>query len=794
MIRRLKDTRIVLVMLYVVAFYSARAQKNYADSLKSVLPFAISDTEKVKILNKIANYYLVRTAYEMGLPYARTALKLAEHTGQPKRIAYQQTVIVAFLGGVKNTDSALNYGKQAQKYYDANTDKKAQLLLHNNMAVTYDASQQITAAIDEYAKVLSLAGELRDSATLHDTYNSTGRIYDNNGEYDLAIQYYNKALAVSAARKKYMDVIGDYVEIGNIHGRQGISPTALQAYFSALKVNEENVKLDRAEAIIYVNIGNIYNGLQHDTLSAMKYYRNALKSFEKANDKAHLAVLLGNIGNIYMEAGDYKKAEYYELLSRDKLIELKDAQNMAICYINLGEFYTKVKDYPQALDYYNKGFELQEQSGFTEGQCYTLSGLCTLYSLMGNDKKAEECGEAGFTIARNTNLIRGIKDLGKILSDLYEKDKQPAKALYYFKQYQVAKDSMDNKEASKKLIQSELNYEYAQKQQEDKLKEEKKDALNAEMARHEKVIRNVYLGGFFIVLLLTILILRNFIRVRKANKVITEQKAEVEEQKSIVEQKNRDITDSINYAKRIQHAMLPTIQTWNNFFKKSFIYYKPKDIVSGDFYWCMAVGKDVIVAVADCTGHGVPGAFMSMLGISSLNKIVGEKEITQPGKILNMLRDEIIKSLNPEGKMEELQDGMDMTLCYISAEKGTLEYAAANNPLCIVRKNEDKTELIELDADKMPVGKYLEEGAQFSSHKVEIKKGDRIYLFTDGYADQFGGERGKKFKYKQLLEMLLGSQDKNMNEQKELFDKAMTAWKGNLEQVDDILVAGIEIV
>jgi len=226
-----------------------------------------------------------------------------------------------------------------------------------------------------------------------------------------------------------------------------------------------------------------------------------------------------------------------------------------------------------------------------------------------------------------------------------------------------------------------------------------------------------------------------------------------------------------------------------------FILYKPKDIVSGDFYYALAhktaSGKNemLYICTADCTGHGVPGAFMSMLGVSSLNESIIEKNITQPNEILNDIRTSIIASLNPEGSDEESKDGMDCILCAYDFDNMQLHVAAANNPLWIVRNGE----LDEYKPDKMPVGKYGDEPKPFSLQTINLQKGDVVYSFTDGYADQFGGPKGKKFKYKQLEEKLLANHQLPMEEQRKNLLETFESWKGNMEQVDDVLVIGVRI-
>jgi serine phosphatase RsbU (regulator of sigma subunit) len=236
---------------------------------------------------------------------------------------------------------------------------------------------------------------------------------------------------------------------------------------------------------------------------------------------------------------------------------------------------------------------------------------------------------------------------------------------------------------------------------------------------------------------------------------------------------------------------MDTIQATKNFF----IFYKPKDIVSGDFYHALAhknpkTNKEIFyLCTADCTGHGVPGALMSMIGISRLNESVIEKQLVRPHDILNNTREGIIASLNPEGSDEESKDGMDCVLCAYDFEDMTLEFAAANNPLWLIRNKH----LIEYKPDKMPIGKYTNETKSFTLQSIKLEKGDIIYTFTDGFADQFGGPKGKKFKYSQLKELLLSIHHEPMEKQKETLNETFENWKGKLEQIDDVCMIGVKI-
>ena len=268
---------------------------------------------------------------------------------------------------------------------------------------------------------------------------------------------------------------------------------------------------------------------------------------------------------------------------------------------------------------------------------------------------------------------------------------------------------------------------------------------------------------------------------------------EVIEQKTVIEHHNIEIMDSIKYAKNIQEALLPNLNEINNLFKNCFVLYMPKDIVSGDFYWFAQNGDTRFIAAVDCTGHGVPGAFMSIVGNTLLNEIVNEKKITAPGDILLELHKGVKIALNQNAKEFERRDGMDITLCAFNSNTNEIQYAGANRPLWIYRKDKDY-ELEIIKATKFPIGGLeLEENRVYQNHIVQVNEGDCLYLFSDGYADQFGGPKGKKFMLTNLQKTLLENVEKPMNTQKENLTTAFMDWKHDAEQIDDVLVIGIKI-
>jgi ligand-binding sensor domain-containing protein/serine phosphatase RsbU (regulator of sigma subunit) len=287
--------------------------------------------------------------------------------------------------------------------------------------------------------------------------------------------------------------------------------------------------------------------------------------------------------------------------------------------------------------------------------------------------------------------------------------------------------------------------------------------------------------------------------VKERTREVVEQKDEIARQRDVVTVQKKEITDSINYAERIQQAVLPDEAILKKAFSDYFVILRPKDIVSGDFYWMTNRNNKIILTAADCTGHGVPGAFMSMLGVSFLNKIVNESGITEPSAILNSLRENVISALKQKGAFEDAKDGMDMALCSVDLERKKLWFAGANNPLYLIRLENGQFNLVEKKGDMMPVGVYSNM-TDFASHEIDVEKGDTFYLFSDGFMDQFGGPEGRKFMKTRFKQMLLDNQGSDMAAQKEIFNKTLDEWMNypckdqhHSGQVDDIILMGVRV-
>ncbi len=676
------------------------------------------------------------------------------------------------------------------------------------------------------------------------------------GNYPQALQYYFKALEINERLKDKNGIAKTLGNIGLVYYNQGDYPKALDYYFKALKMDEE---LGNKNGIAkhLGNIGIVYAVQAAASTEAsakvelfnkaLAHYFKALKMAEELGDKNKIAIQLGNIGLVYDDQAAastevsakvelFNKAldYYFKALKMDE--ELGDKNGIAIGLGNIGIVYDEQKDYPKALDYYFKALKMNEELGRKNGIAITLGNIGSLYSdqaiksnipLTSFDKgellnKAMEYCNKSLSLAKEIGNKETIKEnyqrISKIDSALavnFFKVSNFGKAAQlwkssaeHYKLYIIYRDSIDNEETKKKTIQISMTYDFEKKEAATQAEQEKKDAVAAAESKKQQLVLISVISGLVLVVLFALFIFRSLRVTRKQKRVIEVQKTEVEkkniliaEQKKVVDEKQKDIIDSINYAQRIQRALLASDKLLNENLPEHFILFLPKDIVSGDFYWASELANQQFALVtADSTGHGVPGAIMSMLNISCLNEAVNGQLIVAPNKILNYTRSKIIQHLSNDGSAEGGKDGMDCSVISFDFKNNTLTYAAAYNPIWIVRSNSPfeggrrgDVELLEFAPDKMPVGKHDKDSVSFVQHAVQLQKGDIVYSFTDGYADQFGGTKGKKFKYKQLEEVLLANHHLPMNEQKNILEKTFDDWKGNLEQVDDVLVIGVRI-
>jgi serine phosphatase RsbU (regulator of sigma subunit) len=599
--------------------------------------------------------------------------------------------------------------------------------------------------------------------------------YRLKGDYPNAKKYYFMALEMDKAMNYKFGIGKRLVGIANYFENISDYSQSLEYGFKALNVNQE-IKNNRAIALSNSIIGNVYFALENYPLS-LKYSLLSYSVFKQIDDKNNIGSSEGKIGAIYTEIKEYNKSFYYlnKGLKTSRDNNLVQGEGEILNY--LGNLFLTKKDYPNALKYIYLSIELNTTNKI-ESQIAIAHRLLGQVSLL--EKKyalAEENLLLALSLDKKSGALNNQFISEKALAEIFETTNKPQEAIKHLKHANNLRDSIFNKKNSHKISIMEVE----KKDAEAKVVQEKRDLLSQQEIEKQKIVRNSFIGGFILVMLIAIGIFRSLQQNRKAKTIIEKQKKEVEHQK-------QEILDSIEYAKRIQTAILPPPRIVKEFLKNSFILYLPKDIVAGDFYWMESVDDKIYFAACDCTGHGVPGAMVSVVCNTALSRSLNEFGLRNTGEIFDQTRALVLDNFAKSD--EEVQDGMDASLAALDVTTRKLMWSGANNPLWIYRKA-DKT-IQEIKADKQPIGKGYD-NTPFSSHELSLYEGDIIYLFTDGYADQFGGERGKKLTKAKFREKLLSIAPLPMEEQrKELLD-FHDSYRGGLAQVDDICVIGVRV-
>ncbi len=587
--------------------------------------------------------------------------------------------------------------------------------------------------------------------------------------------------------KNSLGLANTYNKLGLINISQADFPNALDYFIRSLEIKEQQNDT-KGISDTYSNIGNALFEL-NDIEQALSYYFKSIEIDKKENDEVGMGKTLMNVGLVYKENFDYEKAAEYYNQSLEIHKKYNNQYDIASCYSNLALIYHETDDNDQALKFYHLALDIYRQAGAKMGIASVLSNLGYFYTLNEDYVKAIFYLKEAIRIAQEINAIQIIEVTSQALSDAYQRIGNYREAYNYHLLYKSMYDKLNNDENARLFTQMEMNYEFDQQKKEIAFKQQQKELEHkAELKRQRLLLQFILLGAVFL-MFFAIFIYRSYKRKQRDNQLLRIQKQAIEAQRDEINKQKKDITDSIHYAKRIQTALLPPENLLASMLPEYFILYKPRDIVSGDYYWASEKDGKAIIVAADCTGHGVPGAFMSMLGISFLNEIMQRETEITCSNILNKLRQNVISSLRQTGKVGESKDGMDLTIVIIDKQNKKLQFSGAYNPLLLIRNGE----LIPFKADKMPIGISDKVENSFTNHEINCEKNDTIYMFSDGYVDQFGGPDNSKYKSKPFKELLLTIQQKNMQEQQVILDETIEAWKGEQEQIDDILVIGIRL-
>ncbi|MEX1001933.1 MAG: SpoIIE family protein phosphatase [Crocinitomicaceae bacterium] len=651
---------------------------------------------------------------------------------------------------------------------------------------------------------------------LHGKFNLyKGWYYQDISEFDKSRHFFYRSLDNYLEAGNYNDVADVYGNLGNAYLDINDLKTSLGYQLKSLQINESILLLSE-------------NEVQRDKAERGRAYA------------------WSNIAGIYRTLGEYEKALEYEQLGFAYEKEKGDPVGMGISCIGLGSIFRHMDNLDSALHYTAQARQLFTEHNYSNGLTHSNINMFNLYqekgelrmeylrdayksALKAEDKFAQASVlsvmlESDYTFSEDS-LLSIIHEMKQLVNDYGFETSFVAfrkrEAAYfannksYKKAYETILEYIDHyeeKRASEKDVDfesAELRYKFQQKSLQDSLGFQK--TLNLQKIDKEKRIQRQRLvivlssGGLVVFAVFAIFFYRAFRVKKKTNTKLSEKNRMIEEQKELVETKNKEITDSITYAKRLQNAILPAEHLIDQAFASSFIFYRPKDVVSGDFYWYEENEEFHYLAVADCTGHGVPGAMVSVVCSNSLNRSVNEFKLKQPSDILNKTRELVVDTFTKSG--ENVKDGMDIALCAFDKKANRLFFAGANNPFWIIRdkkylqqtKHEECFSLpavdqflIEIKGDKQPIGLYTDMH-EFVQHQVDVYQGDIVYLFTDGYADQFGGDKGKKLKYKPLKELILQKSKMPLKIQSTELETFFFEWMADFDQVDDVCVIGVKL-
>jgi len=791
-------------------------QGRYAEALESyqkalTISERIGDQQGIAdCYNNIGNIHADQGQYDEALESYQKALTIRERIGDQQGIAssYNLIGIIHYFQG--RYAEALEAFQKALTIRERIGDQQGIAGSYNNIGVIHKSQGRYVEALEAFQKALTILERIGDQQKIAECHNNIGTIHADQGRYAEALESYQKALAIRERIGDQRGIAASYNNIGNIHAKQRRHAEALEAYQKALAI-QERIGDQQGIAASYNNIGaiNVDQGRYDEALEA---YQKALTIRERIGDQRGIATSYNNIGNIHYVQGRYAKAlkAFQKALAISE--HIGDQESIALSYDNIGILYQAQDLYAIARSYFQKALPIAQSLGLQDQ-------LDNIYLHLAQTDSALAAS--------------GLTHLWK-------------SAYLHHRLYAAYKDSVRNEESIRKQAQLESQYEYDKKISLLKAQQEKERALAQAQFQRQKAERNALLAILAVVLLALSTMAYFQILLRRKNRLIQQQAHQLElknaelqtinqaltdsnnliqaqaqeliiknaelttlnaelnatnkalsnsyltiqHQAQELAQKNEEILDSIRYAERIQRAILPSEERRHRLLPDSFLIYQPRDIVAGDFYWLEETDHYIFLAVADATGHGVPGAFVSLVCANALNRTLRQEGLSSPAAILTRAKTIVTQVLTQEGT--HLRDGMDLAL--IRLEKNTparLTYAGANRPLWIISSQK---ELVELPPTRQPIG-FTDTEKPFEEHEIDLSSRlpAMLYAFTDGFIDQVGGPKGRKLMTKGLREILPEVSHRPCPEQEDHLQRFFTAWKGEWPQLDDVTLIGVRL-
>jgi tetratricopeptide (TPR) repeat protein/serine phosphatase RsbU (regulator of sigma subunit) len=761
-----------LILAAVLLSFSVSAQQQNIDSLQRVAKTGKTELAKIHALHQLCWEFRANDP-DKAFEYARDALKRSIDINDQLEKAKSLGYLAILHKNSGKYNQALDYNLKALKVYTERNDKMLMSDSYNNLGNIYLILGRNSEAIESYDKSIQLCNELGKPNEAILPLNNMGEVYRKTGDMENATQCFTRALKLARDSKDESMIVYCLSNMGYIYEMQGKYDSAFSYYNRSMDFNKRNNDF-YSLSYDYAFMGRAYSAME-DYDNALEYIDSALAAIEDIDHPHALAEFYVEKGSVYRKAKNPGKAmeSFNKALNINKELGLKI--EMAKCLDSVGTvlFYDN-NNIPKAIETFTQELELSQEMGDSVGMANSHFQLGSLFRAIEKISNAErhllDAEKISKIIKYNKVWSKTCQQLSELYASL-DNTKLSARYLELF-------DSLEMADFGK------MKYKY------DTAKMEKEAQLQALQLQQKQFQLYASIIIAILLFLLSLWIFNFYRQKKKANEQLEFANKEINLQKSIIEHKNKDIVASINYAKRLQTAILPSDDDFKKILPDAFVFYYPKDIVSGDFYFLDKVGDNIFFAVADCTGHGVPGAFVSFVGHKALDHAISDLGLTDPGKILDTLRNEVEHTFDKNEK-GEVKDGMDISLGVLNTKTGALHFAGAHHTLYRVTKNED-VELLETKGNRQAVG--AGQGKEpFTTKSVTVNKGDMIYFSSDGFSDQFGGPEGKKFKTSQFKKLLLEIYDKPVATQKELLAKAHNNWKGTHEQVDDVCVIGVKI-
>lgn len=698
-----------------------------------------SDTAAIRIFNSLTEYYL----FDQNDSAAYFNKKSLEMSIEKNLYNHKGFYFKAELERInKNYSEAIKSAEKAKQIAKQNTNLEDEVEAIILSGKVWQSAKQGKLAAADYQNAFQLSKSKNYKEGIISSGTSLALYYKENNEYTNALIYFLQVYPLTEELKDTSALFTSCINLGTLYEKTNDEKKALEFYRKALLINVADND-ENGKAICYFKIGRLFANLDQND-SAEFYLDKTMKIHLKRNDEKGLIFDYSFLASLYSKNGDFEKAETNYDTSLQLAQKHNDSIRISLVYTYKADMYKSQNNYKKALYNYEKSLR------------YATSKMS---------------GETLMKIYEN-------------MAQLNKKEGNYKEAYDNFEMFKTWSDSSYNINETKKQTELKLSFEFNQIQEKQKAEAEARELINKAEHERERQQRNFLLAGLALISVFLIIAIRSYRGKQKANLVLEKQKIEIERQKGLVDEKNREISDSINYAHRIQTSCLPERKELETYFPNHSLFFRPKDVVSGDFFWAAQIENKVLIAVADCTGHGVPGAITSMIGSMLLNEIFYVKKMQMPNEVLTELN-RLVKLTLRQVEDSQNKDGMDIAFCIWDKDNDLLHYSGANRPIYLVRPG---TGVIEFKPTKQSVGGHTVLIQNYDLNSLPLQKGDTVILTSDGYADQFGGDKEKKFTTKAFRNMLAELMDLDPVAQRNIIETKFDNWKSDFEQTDDVLV------